>query len=220
MFDMGFFELLVIALVGLFVIGPERLPHTIRTCALWFGRIKRSILETRREIEQQLGADDIRRELHNEQVLRNWEKMKDVRAELEAKINNLSQFDTGNTLEHDPQSSAAVLNETGAVDSAAASELPVGDSSTHEHHVASDHTASGPAASDPAVSRPSSGDATPSAPAASDSTAARQGAASTGNSAPVSTPPPTAKPPPPRDQAAAGPDTRVAKPAAKNTPTP
>lgn len=89
MFDIGFFELLLIAAVGLFVIGPERLPHTIRVCALWIGRIKRSILETRREIEQQLGADEIRRELQNEQVLRNLEKMKDTRAELEAKIRDL-----------------------------------------------------------------------------------------------------------------------------------
>lgn len=89
MFDIGFFELIIIGAVGLFVIGPERLPHTVRTCALWIGRIKRSILETRREIEQQLGADEIRRELQNEQVLKNLEKMRDTRAELEAKIRNL-----------------------------------------------------------------------------------------------------------------------------------
>lgn len=89
MFDIGFFELMVIAAVGLFVIGPERLPGTIRVCALWIGRVKRSILETRREIEQQLGADEIRRELQNEQVMINLEKMKDTRAELEAKIRNL-----------------------------------------------------------------------------------------------------------------------------------
>ncbi len=91
MFDIGFMELLVCALVGLFVIGPERLPTTIRTVALWVGRIKRSLLETRREIEQQLGADDIRRELHNEQVMREWEKMKEMRKELEDKLNGWDQ---------------------------------------------------------------------------------------------------------------------------------
>lgn len=89
MFDIGFFELMVIAAVGLFVIGPERLPGAIRVCALWIGRIKRSIMQTRREIEQQLGADEIRRELQNEQVMINLAKMKDTRAELEAKIRNL-----------------------------------------------------------------------------------------------------------------------------------
>lgn len=69
MFDMGFFELLLIAVVGLVVIGPERLPGTLRTIALYWGRIKRSISDTRQEIEQQIGADDIRRQLHNEEVM-------------------------------------------------------------------------------------------------------------------------------------------------------
>jgi sec-independent protein translocase protein TatB len=89
-FDISFFELLVIGIVGLIVIGPERLPGTIRTCALWIGRIKRNLLETRRELEKQIGADEIRRELHNEQVLHNLEKMKDTRLELEEKIRKLS----------------------------------------------------------------------------------------------------------------------------------
>ncbi len=69
MFDIGFFELLLIAVVGLVVIGPERLPSTIRTIALYWGRIRRSVRDTRQEIEQQIGADDIRRQLHNEEVM-------------------------------------------------------------------------------------------------------------------------------------------------------
>lgn len=69
MFDIGFFELLVIGVVALLVIGPERLPDTIRSAALWWGRLKRAIQSTRTEIEQQIGADDIRRQLHNEEVM-------------------------------------------------------------------------------------------------------------------------------------------------------
>ncbi|MCV6613742.1 MAG: Sec-independent protein translocase protein TatB [Cellvibrionaceae bacterium] len=74
MFDIGFFELLLIAVVGLLVIGPERLPGTLRTIALYWGRIKRSITDTRSEIEQQIGADDIRRQLHNEEVMARLER--------------------------------------------------------------------------------------------------------------------------------------------------
>ncbi len=96
MFDISFFELLVVAIVGLIVIGPERLPTTVRTCALWIGRIKRSLMETRREIEKQIGADDIRRELHNEQVLHNLEKMKDTRLELEERIRQLGSGELAN----------------------------------------------------------------------------------------------------------------------------
>jgi len=65
-FDIGFFELLIIAIVGLVVIGPERLPEAARAVGLWIGRLKRSLRETRTELEKQLGADDIRRQLHNE----------------------------------------------------------------------------------------------------------------------------------------------------------
>ncbi len=70
MFDIGFFELLVIGVVSLLVIGPERLPETLRTMALWWGRLKRGLQSTRAEFEQQIGADDIRRQLHNEDVMR------------------------------------------------------------------------------------------------------------------------------------------------------
>lgn len=73
MFDIGFFELLIIAIVGLVVIGPERLPEAARAVGLWIGRLKRSLRETRSELERQLGADDIRRQLHNEEVMRSLE---------------------------------------------------------------------------------------------------------------------------------------------------
>lgn len=70
MFDMGFFELLVIAVVALLVIGPERLPGAVRTGGLWIGRMKRMLRETRAGIEDHIGADDIRRQLHNEEIMR------------------------------------------------------------------------------------------------------------------------------------------------------
>tara|TARA_B100000809_G_scaffold266320_1_gene328484 strand:+ start:3381 stop:3737 length:357 start_codon:yes stop_codon:yes gene_type:complete len=70
MFDMGFFELLVIAVVGLLVIGPERFPGAVRSCGLWIGRMKRVLRETRTSLEEQVGVDDIRRQLHNENVMR------------------------------------------------------------------------------------------------------------------------------------------------------
>ncbi len=76
MFDISFFELLVVAVVGLVVIGPERLPETVRGISLWIGRLKRSLRETRTELERQIGADDIRRQLHNEEVMRSLEKAK------------------------------------------------------------------------------------------------------------------------------------------------
>ena len=97
MFDIGIFELLVVGGVGLVVIGPERLPGAIRTGALWVGRLKRSILETRRELEQHIGADEIRRELRNEEIMASLEKLREARAQLEKDIQSHA---SGATLEH------------------------------------------------------------------------------------------------------------------------
>ena len=73
MFDIGFSEIVVCAIVALIVIGPERMPETVRTVGLWIGRLKRSLRETRVEIERQIGVDDIRRQLHNEDIMRSLE---------------------------------------------------------------------------------------------------------------------------------------------------
>lgn len=63
MFDIGFAELIIIAVVGLLVIGPERLPGAIRTASLWLGRIKRGFNDIRREVEQELHNDAVLQEL-------------------------------------------------------------------------------------------------------------------------------------------------------------
>ena len=63
MFDIGFAELIIIAVVGLLVIGPERLPGAIRTASLWLGRIKRGFNDIRREVEQELHNDAVMQEL-------------------------------------------------------------------------------------------------------------------------------------------------------------
>jgi sec-independent protein translocase protein TatB len=72
-FDIGFSEIIVCAVVALIVIGPERMPEAVRTMGLWIGRLKRSLRETRVEIERQIGVDDIRRQLHNEDIMRSIE---------------------------------------------------------------------------------------------------------------------------------------------------
>ena len=77
MIDIGFLELLVIALITLVVMGPERLPETIRTISLWIGRLKQQLAKTRQDIENEVGMDDIRHQLHNEQVLKELGESKD-----------------------------------------------------------------------------------------------------------------------------------------------
>jgi len=72
--DIGFMELLLVGIVALVVLGPDKLPGAIRTSALWIGRAKRSFNKVKTEIEQQLNTDEIRRQLHNESILADIEK--------------------------------------------------------------------------------------------------------------------------------------------------
>lgn len=86
MFDMGFLELMVVLVVGLLVIGPEKLPSAIKTCAIWVSGIRRSISSARDEFERQIGADEIRREIHNQQVMESLRKVQHKQEEMRQQI--------------------------------------------------------------------------------------------------------------------------------------
>ena len=77
MLDIGMAELMLIAVVGLIVIGPARLPETLRTLGLWFGRLQRSFLSVKNEIEKEIGMDDIKRQLHNEAVMEEMKRIEE-----------------------------------------------------------------------------------------------------------------------------------------------
>ncbi|GAB2714565.1 Sec-independent protein translocase protein TatB [Halomonas garicola] len=67
MLDIGFLELLIIAVVGLLVLGPERLPRAARTTGMWVGKIKRTVAGMQREVSAQLEAEDLRQKLDDQQ---------------------------------------------------------------------------------------------------------------------------------------------------------
>ena len=67
MFDMGFTELMLIGIVALVVIGPERLPGVARTAGKYFGRLKRFMTTVKADVEQELRADELRSILADQQ---------------------------------------------------------------------------------------------------------------------------------------------------------
>ena len=69
MFDIGFPELFLAAIMALVVLGPQRLPAALRTLGLWIGRLRRSYYNVKAEVEREIGMDEVRRQLHNEQVM-------------------------------------------------------------------------------------------------------------------------------------------------------
>jgi sec-independent protein translocase protein TatB len=69
MFDIGFSELALVCVIALIVLGPERMPQALRTLGLWFGRMRRTFVAMKTEIEREVGMDEIRQQLHNEAVM-------------------------------------------------------------------------------------------------------------------------------------------------------
>ncbi|MDR1648162.1 MAG: Sec-independent protein translocase protein TatB [Zoogloeaceae bacterium] len=61
MFDVGFSELLVIALVALIVLGPERLPRVARAAGLLLGRAQRYVNTVKAEISSEMQLDDLKK---------------------------------------------------------------------------------------------------------------------------------------------------------------
>jgi sec-independent protein translocase protein TatB len=61
MFDIGFSEILVIAVVALVVIGPERLPKTARTLGHLFGRLQRYVSDVKADISREMELDELRK---------------------------------------------------------------------------------------------------------------------------------------------------------------
>ena len=71
MFDVGFTEIVLIAVIGLIVIGPERLPKAARTAGMWIGKIKRSVTTIQADVQRELAADEIRQSLKDNGKLGN-----------------------------------------------------------------------------------------------------------------------------------------------------
>ena len=63
MFDIGFFELLVIGVVALVVLGPERLPKAARYAGLWVRKARAQWYSVKAEFEREVAADDMRRSI-------------------------------------------------------------------------------------------------------------------------------------------------------------
>ena len=68
MFDVGFWEILLILVLALVVIGPERLPGAARKAGYFVGKARRYIEGVRSEVESELDVGEFKRMLHNQEV--------------------------------------------------------------------------------------------------------------------------------------------------------
>lgn len=97
MFDIGFWELVLVAVVGLLVLGPERLPTAIRTASLWLNRFRRAFSDIKRDIERELGTDELKRDLHNQRIMDTLRETRDqVAGELQKTRRQLEDIKPSN----------------------------------------------------------------------------------------------------------------------------
>ncbi|HWS77000.1 MAG TPA: Sec-independent protein translocase protein TatB, partial [Thermomonas sp.] len=83
MFDFSFGELLVVALVALVVLGPERLPKAARFTGLWVRKARAQWYSVKSELEHELASEELKRSLHDaRQAMHDTEqRLHDVAAE-------------------------------------------------------------------------------------------------------------------------------------------
>lgn len=86
MFDIGFSELILIAIVTLLVVGPERMPKVARTAGHLFGRLQRYVSEVKTDINRELKLEELRK---LEADMR--EKARDMEHSMTDEINRASQ---------------------------------------------------------------------------------------------------------------------------------
>lgn len=68
MFDIGFWEITLILILALIVLGPERLPGAARTVGHWVGKARRYIEGVKSEVEREFDTTELKRILHNQEV--------------------------------------------------------------------------------------------------------------------------------------------------------
>jgi sec-independent protein translocase protein TatB len=154
MFDIGFSEIVVIGVVALVVIGPERLPKTARTLGHLFGRLQRYVNDVKADISREMELDELRR----------------LRQEVHGAANELRQSVTSavgqvETSVHSiEQELNAAARDAGA--SAAA------DPATPQGFVATEHPDASHPVFPPSDAQPPAGDGTPGGDAAAAAPAA------------------------------------------------
>jgi len=76
-FDIGFWEIFLILVLALLVVGPERLPGAARKAGYWIGRARRYIEGVRDEVASEFDVSELKRMVHNQEIMIN-----DLRSQL------------------------------------------------------------------------------------------------------------------------------------------
>ena len=77
MFQIGFLEILIIFILGLIIIGPKRMPEAIKTLIKFYKRIESKLSAFKKDIEKDIGTDELKKDVFNELRMEELENNKD-----------------------------------------------------------------------------------------------------------------------------------------------
>jgi sec-independent protein translocase protein TatB len=97
MFEAGFLEMLIIGVIALLVVGPERLPGLARKAGALIGKVRRFVTTTRSDIEREIRTDEMRNMLIMQE-----EKIRDLQSAIQ---------DTGSKAKQELDSALGSINE-------------------------------------------------------------------------------------------------------------
>lgn len=81
MFDIGFWEIVVVAVVALLVVGPDEFPTLVRNIGGWLGRLRRFVSETKNDLEQEFRkADELKQLMEREANIAELHEQVDARS--------------------------------------------------------------------------------------------------------------------------------------------
>ncbi len=81
MFQIGFLEILIIIILGLIIIGPKRLPEVLKILIKFYKRIENKLSDFKKDIEEDIGADELKKDVFNELRMEELENNKDSKDE-------------------------------------------------------------------------------------------------------------------------------------------
>ena len=79
MFQIGFLEILIIIILGLIIIGPKRLPEVLKILIKFYKRIENKLSDFKKDIEEDIGADELKKDVFNELRMEELENNKDAK---------------------------------------------------------------------------------------------------------------------------------------------
>lgn len=92
MFEIGFWELVMVAVVALIVVGPEKLPGLARTAGFWLGKARRMVAEVKAEVDRELQLDELKQSFRQQANLGGLkdlsEQVKSLERDIQAEFND------------------------------------------------------------------------------------------------------------------------------------